>query len=674
MPSRAIRVACLAAVLQTVCLSSAHAAPLRVTRSPKLVNPYLDWQLLDANLPQLAKWDVVILDADQQERSAAQILKLRQLNPSIKILAYVPSEEIADARFNESSNYPFGKLAQQIQNSWYVHDANGNKDFFWQGSSLLNVTDEGPTDPSGRRWNDELPDFIHQDVLSSGLWDGIFLDNSFDAISYYAKSPVDLDRDGKADAKATENAAWRQGMTKILSRIHANDPSAILVGNGGFFYAKQLDGAFFEGFPSYDWAINWKEFRQATSQSRQPTYSAINANTSNRGAQTDYQAMRYGLASALEGGGLYSFDNGDENHNTLWWYDEYDVPLGAPRAAPRALVGGSGVGISTAVWARDFQNGIAVLNSTNATKRVALPGVFEKIRGTQDPSVNDGTIVTSIDLAAHDGLLLLRRSEPQQIIGSAYENGVFVRMYNALGQPVQNGFFAQRTDVPSGALILSTDLEGDGQTDVLSASKGILRIQLGKGTTTLLSPFGKTFIGSLGLATGQLTRTGSQQIVVAQDASGAPLVKIFSLDGTLVRQWNAYQPSFHGGVRVAIGNLAGDGLHQIVTGAGPGGGPLVRLWKTDGTAWGGSFYAFDQSEHGGISVAAGDIDGDGKDEIVVGSGQGSIPRVRIFDARGTLKREIVLGKTPLAGGLRVTVSDVNSDGSKEILVSGLPLF
>ncbi len=674
MSARSVGISLLVAVVALTAVASPSVAASGVQGSPKIINPFLDWQLTDEDLPSLSRWDVVILDVDQQRAAPDRVRKLRELNPSIKILAYVASEEIASARFAESADYPYGKLASRIDDVWYLRDPSGNQVFFWSGSPMLNVTDRGAVAANGQRWNEFLPQFIHDEILSSGLWDGVFLDNTFDAIRYYAKAPVDLNRDGRAESWDDADLAWRDGMKKMIGRLHALNPDAIVVGNGGQAYADILDGAFFEHFPSYNWAINWKEFRQSVAKNRAPSYTALNVNTDNEERPNDYRAMRFGLANALVGGGLFSFDKGDLNHKTLWWYDEYTTPLGTPRAAPRALAGGRGSAIVPAVWSRDFTNGIAVLNSTNASQHVPLPGEFEKIRGTQDPATNDGSIVRTVDIAAGDGLILLRRSEPAEIRGSAFVNGSFMRIYDIHGRQPQNGFFAQRDDVPSGQLVLTADLNHDGAEDVVSADRGVVSVHMAGDSTTLFRPFGASYVGKLSLAAGNTNHDDSLELVVGRDGGAPPEVRIFSRTGARLASWNAYRSGFAGGVRVAIGDLDGDGTREIVTAAGPGGGPHIRVWKTDGTEWGGGWFAFDPTDHGGVEIAAGDVDGDGKDDIVAVSGQGAIPRVRVFDGRGTLKADFPLGTKPLAAGLTVALSDLNGDGVKEILVGGLPIF
>lgn len=643
-----------------------------VAGSPRVLALFFGWNVTSEDVSKLSRFDVVVLDSDQQVLNPDKIRELHRLNPGMKILAYVASEDLSQARFSEPITYPMGKLASQVQDTWYLHDPAGERTWFWRGYPIMNVTDLGPQSSNGLRWNTVLPKFIHDEILSTGLWDGVFLDNVFNGISHFAHGPVDLDRDGQAEPPAVADAAWQVGMRKLLRNMANENPGVIIMGNGGTAYADQLQGILFENFPVSGWPSDWKDVRTVLSKNVQPSYTAINVNTG-YGGPSDTRVMRYGLGAALIAGSYYSFDDGI--HSTAWWYDEFETPLGKPRAPGRVMVPArSGTDSSLTVWGRDFQNGLALANAGDAPQTVRLPGVFEKIRGTQDARVNDGSIVSTIRLEAHDGLILLRREETSQVVGTAFTNGSFLRAFHANGQQLQNGFFAQRTDVPSGVLTLVADLDRDGTDDVITAIRGKIAIQFGNGKQSSFFPFGNRFSGSLSIAAGNANRDPSLELIVGRDGAAPPTVKVFSMAGKELASWDAYVSRFTGGARVAIGDIDGDGRREVVTGAGPGGGPHIRIWKTDGTVWGGGFFAFNQTERGGVSVSIGDMDGDGKDEIVVGSGRGSIPRVRVYDGRGMLKTEITLGTKPLSGGLEVGAADLDGDHRAEILVGGVSAF
>jgi hypothetical protein len=118
-------------------------------------------------------------------------------------------------------------------------------------------------------------------------------------------------------------------------------------------------------------------------------------------------------------------------------------------------------------------------------------------------------------------------------------------------------------------------------------------------------------------------------------------VRVFNAQGEqndhpLASFW-AYDRSFSGGVYVAAGDVNGDRKTDLITGAGEGGNPQVRVFdgRTGQQMRGeiGSFLAYDESFTGGVRVAAGYIDGDGRIDIVTSAGPGGMSHVRSFRAR-----------------------------------------
>src|SRR5205814_35229 len=80
------------------------------------------------------------------------------------------------------------------------------------------------------------------------------------------------------------------------------------------------------------------------------------------------------------------------------------------------------------------------------------------------------------------------------------------------------------------------------------------------------------------VAAGDVNGDGRAEVVVAAGAGGGPGVAIFALQGggaTLLRSFFAFDPSFTGGVHLAVGDVSGDGFADVVCGAGGGGGPNV---------------------------------------------------------------------------------------------------
>ncbi len=221
-----------------------------------------------------------------------------------------------------------------------------------------------------------------------------------------------------------------------------------------------------------------------------------------------------------------------------------------------------------------------------------------------------------------------------------------------------------------------------GRYAVATQGGGVAQVNVHDAKTNallgIISPFGR-YAGGVTVATGDVTGDGIEDILVGAGKGLTPMVKVF--DGASLRElgaFNAYSVTFKGGVSVATGDVNGDGRTDIVTGAGAGGGPHVKVFSgkdlfptkskmatTTPTAI-RSFLAFEANDRSGVTVAAGDITGDGKAEIVVGK-MGGAMGVAVWDSAAKGNR--LFSIAPAGGvGASVAVGDVTGDGKAEIVI------
>src|SRR5207342_1911316 len=169
------------------------------------------------------------------------------------------------------------------------------------------------------------------------------------------------------------------------------------------------------------------------------------------------------------------------------------------------------------------------------------------------------------------------------------------------------------------------------------------------------------------VAAADLTGDGVAEIITGAGLGGGPHVRAFSLAGGVVTEvagFFAYDPAFSGGVHVAAADLTGDGIAEIITGAGLGGGPHVRAFSLAGSVVTevAGFFAYDPAFPGGVTVAAGDLTGDGVAEIITGAGPSGGPHVRAFSLAGGVVTEVAsfFAYDPaFPGGVHVAAANLN---------------
>jgi hypothetical protein len=123
---------------------------------------------------------------------------------------------------------------------------------------------------------------------------------------------------------------------------------------------------------------------------------------------------------------------------------------------------------------------------------------------------------------------------------------------------------------------------------------------------------------------------------------------------------------------VFVSDVNGDGYADIITGAGMGSFPEVKVFSgRDGSPL-MDFFAYNSALPGGVFVAAGDVNGDGITDITIGSGAGTSPLVNVFlGPGGALYRSFSPFYGSFINGVHVgAIRDLTADRGADIAVSG----
>ena len=223
----------------------------------------------------------------------------------------------------------------------------------------------------------------------------------------------------------------------------------------------------------------------------------------------------------------------------------------------------------------------------------------------------------------------------------------------------------------------------------------------GNGAWTFTS--GQKPIIFTGIEQKQQAPTPFLAISASAGAASKPLVKVYDASSnTLVFSFYAYDVSFKGGVRVAVADVNGDGIPDIITAPGPGAvkaetGDLVKVWDGAKLAAAGglisthfvaspaaallaSFRPEATTYVSGLYVATGDIDGDGASDIVTSRSTGA-PMVRVFLNTGGTGTTAAFKSLPpvsfvpysaaekVVTGATIAVGDVDHDGLADIVTA-----
>ncbi len=196
------------------------------------------------------------------------------------------------------------------------------------------------------------------------------------------------------------------------------------------------------------------------------------------------------------------------------------------------------------------------------------------------------------------------------------------------------------------------------------------------------------FMGGVQTAIDDVDNDGRDEIVVAPGRGRVGEIRVFDIDGEEMPEYRItpFGTSFLSGVNIALGDVDGDGIKDLIAGQAAGSTVSVHLGISLG--WESTpfrrYAPYGTTHLAGVSVAAADVgtitngsisqtdSKDGRAELVLGTGPGAIKSVQIVDVAGPPKVVTELSIDPTIGYSGVTIASglYNDRSVDDIMVSG----
>lgn len=285
--------------------------------------------------------------------------------------------------------------------------------------------------------------------------------------------------------------------------------------------------------------------------------------------------------------------------------------------------------------------------------------VLKKFKPFGSTALDLRTLVTDLNSDGTDEIVVYRSA-----------GAPIVKIYSTDGK-LLGTFLMQAKSFRGMLTIIAADMDGDGTKELISAplsDSSQIRIY------DMNGKFRKAFIPmtnavkSFSVTSGDLDGDQTAELLVLDRQNGSPQLRVFNGSGKLVSAFYLFSKKMRGAYSLVTADTNADGKDEIIAATGKTLIPEVRIFNNKGKLQ-KKFTPVAKNFRGGVNISAGDVTGDGKDDIVVSAASKGTSSIRVFDAAdGKLKATFNAYGAKLRGGFSTITSDLTEDGVAEIIV------
>ena len=192
--------------------------------------------------------------------------------------------------------------------------------------------------------------------------------------------------------------------------------------------------------------------------------------------------------------------------------------------------------------------------------------------------------------------------------------------------------------------------------------KAVTALTLSGAAVSTFEPFISE--GSIKVQTGDIDGSGLDKIIVTDNKNA---IKVYTIEG---KELAAIElPALYRQTEIAVADIDNDGIAEIIAGSENSQGREIKILKYADNKLAEAGILYTEANNNGFKIAAGDINGDGKPELIIADEN----NVRAFtiDTTSTTNKLTRLWtvKRQYENNVEIATGDINDDGIAEIAVT-----